>query len=426
MKAELLLEAQKVLGLDGLTPGDGDLAFGLDFLVAGAAKHELPYVSANLAAKGGDLVFPAYRMVERAGLKIGLIGVMGEQFAFPDADVKPATPAVQAAVTAARGEGADLVVLLSHLALSGDRTIAEAVPGIDLIFGGNDRRHQENPVVLGKTAIFQAGSRAKYVGQATFELVPGGSGWADPKGRQSALRQLERTKAQVGRYEKQLAEAPDEATRKRLERVLTFARARLEGLEVPEEAAGTAHQITATKIPMNRQIEDEPGMKALVDAMLEKMGPEVGGGDDHGHDHGPGGHDHGSKSQPPPPSGPYVSARQCRSCHPAQYKDWTGTGHAHAYATLMKEKRHFDQDCWSCHVTAAGKPGGPQTPAEAGVLRNVQCEACHGPGKDHVQKPGKGNIVKTPTEQTCVTCHTEEQTEGRFVYKDYLPKVDHL
>jgi hypothetical protein len=429
MKAELLLEAQAKLGVDVLTPGDGDLAFGLAFLVDGAKKNSLSYVSANLATPGGGLVFPASMVIERAGLKIGITGAISEEYAFEDAKPLPAHAAVQGAVEGLRADGVDLVILLSHLGLKGDRAIAEAVPGIDLIFGGDDRRHQESPVVVGTTAIFQAGSRSKYVGEATFEFVPGATGWADPAGRATALRQKERTAQQVTRYEKQLGEATDDATKKRLERVLMFARKRLEGIEIPAEATGPANTITSTKIPMGASLADEAEMKALVDAMLEKMGPQVGG-DDHGdHSHGPGGHGkdiHADKSKIPPFAGPYVMSRTCRSCHPAQYKDWTGTGHSHAYATLMKEKRQYDLQCWSCHVTGAGKKGGPEKPSRVAGLSNVQCEACHGPGKDHVEKPGKDNIVRAPDQSVCLECHTEEQTEGSFVYDEYLSRIDHL
>ncbi len=406
------------MGLDALNPGDGDLAFGLAFLVEGAAEHKLPYVSANLTDKGGKLVFPATRVVQRGGLKVGITGAIGEEFSPTDADILPATAAVTQAVAALRAQNVDLVILLSHLGLDGDKAIAAAVPGIDAIFGGHDRRHMESPTIVGGTAIFQAGSRAKYVGQATLVLVPGAKGWADPKGRDAAIRQRERTQAQVLRYEQQLAEAPDEATKKRLERVLTFARKRVEDMVVPEEVTGPTNRVEATKIPMGASLEDEPKMKALVDATLESMGPQLG---DDGHGHAPG--DHGKQALIN--TGPWVTSRQCRACHPAQYKDWTGSKHAHAYATLMKEKRHFDHQCWSCHSTGAGKPGGPQTPTEVGPLRNVQCESCHGPGQDHLAKPGKGNIVRTPNEAVCMECHTEEQTEGRFVFEDYLPKIDH-
>ena len=420
MKAELILAAQAKLGIDALTPGDGDLAFGLDFLVASVAKHELPYVSANLARTGGGLAFPATRIVEVGGVKVGLTGAIGEQFGFNDAEARPVDDALKAAVSSLRAADVDLVVLLSHLGLEGDRAVAVSVPGIDVIFGANDRRHQETPVIVGRTAIFQAGSRAKYVGKVTFDLVEGATGWADDKGRAAAIRQRDRTESQVKRYEKQLAEATDEAGRKRLERVLTFARKRLNEFSVPEPPPGPAHRIESTKIPMNTALADEPAMKALVDATLEKMGPEIGG-----EKHGVGdGHGHGA-SKKRPTAGPWVTSRQCRSCHNQQYKDWSQSGHAHAYASLMTEKRHFDHQCWSCHVTAAGQPGGPQTPTEVGPLRNVQCEACHGPGEKHLEKPVAGNIALAPSEKVCLQCHTEEQTEGAFDFDTYLAKIDH-
>ena len=123
--------------------------------------------------------------------------------------------------------------------------------------------------------------------------------------------------------------------------------------------------------------------------------------------------------------GDYVTARTCMGCHKEQHADWMKTPHARAWATLVKERRQYDLDCWSCHVTGAGKEGGPEGPDEVGPLKNVQCEACHGPGKAHVAAPTKENIVLAPSEALCKECHTEEQTEGRFVHADYLPKVDH-
>jgi len=413
LKAGLLLAAQKKLGLDALTPGDGDLAFGLDFLVDGVAKNSLPYVSANLARPDGGLVFPATLVVERSGLKVGITGAIGADFAVPDATILPPEPAVAKAVASLRSQGVDLVILLSHLGLKGDKAMATAVPGIDAIFGGHDRRHQETPAVVAKTAIFQAGSRAKYVGRATLTLVPGAEGWSDEKGRAAAVKQKERTEAQVKRYAQELADATDDATKKRLERVLTFARRRVAELVVPEEVSGPTNRIEATKIPMGASLADEEAMKVLVDATLEKLGPEASTA------HRP---VHGKVK---PLAGPYVGAQACRTCHAREYADWSGSDHARAYAALIRVKRQFDQQCWSCHVTGAGQKGGPQGPNAVGALRNVQCEACHGPGKAHVVRPVAGTIERAPEEPLCLTCHTEEQTEGRFSFRDYLPKIDH-
>jgi hypothetical protein len=49
-------------------------------------------------------------------------------------------------------------------------------------------------------------------------------------------------------------------------------------------------------------------------------------------------------------------------------------------------------------------------------LVNVQCEACHGPGKAHVESEGSsGSITARPDEATCRTCHTPGQ-DAHFDY----------
>jgi hypothetical protein len=60
-----------------------------------------------------------------------------------------------------------------------------------------------------------------------------------------------------------------------------------------------------------------------------------------------------------------------------------------------------------------------------GYLKDVGCESCHTAGRQHALNP---TVVKLPSqtpESLCVTCHTPEQTDKRFVYAEYLKKVVH-
>jgi hypothetical protein len=70
-------------------------------------------------------------------------------------------------------------------------------------------------------------------------------------------------------------------------------------------------------------------------------------------------------------------------------------------------------DCLRCHTT------GPQSLAAGGLrednrpgvggswaLDGVQCEACHGPGSNHVPNPSAGNIYLDPRSATCTGCHS--------------------
>jgi hypothetical protein len=48
------------------------------------------------------------------------------------------------------------------------------------------------------------------------------------------------------------------------------------------------------------------------------------------------------------------------------------------------------QRCFACHTTASGKPAGGVD--FAGLIPGVTCEACHGPGKDHVTAIKQGRL----------------------------------
>ncbi len=419
LKAELLAEAAgpKYLGFDAMTPGDGDFAFGPAFVTEQAKRHSLPYVSANVRTVDGAALFPAYKVVERGDWKIGITGVLSETASITGLKIAPSKEAVAGVVRTLReAEKVDIVVVLSHLGLTDDKALARLVPEIDMIFGGHSRRHQEQAAIVGDTAIFQAGSRGKALGEAAF-LLRGARGFANPGAKLQIERQRAVIEKQVARFQEQLAGDLDEATRTRLSRVLKFNQDKLETLVIPPDDDGTRSLIEGRKVDMHRSLPDEPAMAKLVDATLEKLGPMLVAEEAEK-----------AKNRPKPPKkkqmGDWVGANACRACHAVQFEDWRKTPHARAYVTLLKEKRQYDLDCWSCHVTGAGELGGPQSPTEVGYLRNVQCEACHGPGREHVQD-ATVDMVKSPSEATCLGCHTEEQTEGRFVHDEYRPKIDH-
>jgi hypothetical protein len=411
--------------VDALGVGDGDLAFGLEFLVSEANKRQLPYISANLVGADDELVFPATRIVTKGDLRIGLTSVLQDQMHVAGGHVLPAVESLRSAVRTLRESDVDLVMVLSHLGLASDKVLPHEVEGIDLIFGAHSRSHQEDPVIVGTTAIFQAGSRGKHLGQVSLTFRKGVSGWTDPSASRRVEAQRKQLLDQIKNYEEQLATlaAEKESQRPRLERVVSFSRRRLDAMpsEVPTDAA--RNLLTSEKIPLDRGLDDDPAMKKLVDAAFERLGPEgrsalsgVGTGE---HDHS-----HDAAKVKTREYGDFVGAEVCRSCHQQQHADWSATPHARAYTTLVKERRHFDLDCWSCHVTGAKQPGGPLSPYDVGPMRNVQCEACHGPGRRHIANP-KEDMVRVPSEAHCKGCHDDEQTEGRFKYLEYLPKVDH-
>lgn len=411
IKADLLLAANQLLGVDALGPSDGDLAFGLDFLVEGARKYDLPYVSANLARTGGELVFPATRVIEHQGRRIGVTSLMPMSHPFAGVELLPHKESLEGAVASLREQGVELIVLLSGAGLDETRALVEVVEGVDIVLCSHTRKHQTDPVIVGRTAIFEAGSRGKHLGKVDIEFREGGVGWSNEEGRERALRSLESVKRQLDRYDEQLAAATDVQATRRLERLRRMTQQRYDGIFVPPEDDGTTHTIRGSQAPMDKGLGDEPAMKALVDAALAKLGdaPAAAGSGEARKEYGD-----------------FVGASTCLACHKEQYTDWKQTGHARAYKALVADQRQFDDDCWSCHVTGAGAEGGPAGPKEVGPMRNVQCESCHGPGRAHSTNPEKVDMQPGNDEKLCLACHTEEQTEGSFVLDEYLPKVAHV
>lgn len=104
---------------------------------------------------------------------------------------------------------------------------------------------------------------------------------------------------------------------------------------------------------------------------------------------------------------PYAGAAACKDCHTAIYDAWDKTKHAHALSRLGGSDRQSGK-CIECHVTGTAEQIAREGAAPS--LRDVQCEACHGPGRAHAAgaaatPPAIVRLVKKPGTEICEQCH---------------------
>ncbi|HXI88756.1 MAG TPA: multiheme c-type cytochrome [Blastocatellia bacterium] len=119
---------------------------------------------------------------------------------------------------------------------------------------------------------------------------------------------------------------------------------------------------------------------------------------------------------------PYVGVETCAGCHEKEHQVWVNSRHGHAMATLEKKNQQFDNECVRCHVVGFQK-GGFQSLYTTPQFANVQCEECHGPGRQHASNPGKGyGFMATPV--GCMQCH-KEPNDPDFDFAVYWPKIKH-
>jgi hypothetical protein len=119
----------------------------------------------------------------------------------------------------------------------------------------------------------------------------------------------------------------------------------------------------------------------------------------------------------------YVTSAACSQCHVAQYMKWAGSPHAQATDPLPPRWVEFETGCLDCHATGA-KPATATTKLEIARLQSVQCEQCHGPGSNHVAKPGKGYGRVSNLQNACARCHTTE-TSPDFDFQTAWAKIKH-
>lgn len=182
----LELELLSRLGLSALALGNHELSLSSQSLADVLSRATFPVLAANLGAESGSALAGrlAPSVLLRAGeLRVGVIGVANPTS--PPGLARPgnawslellAEPAltVQAALDDVAPR-ADLLVVLSHLGLDGDRELVTATRGIDLVLGGHQHVVTAEPEWADdrsarRVPIVHSGSYGKLVSRLELRL----------------------------------------------------------------------------------------------------------------------------------------------------------------------------------------------------------------------------------------------------------------
>jgi 2',3'-cyclic-nucleotide 2'-phosphodiesterase/3'-nucleotidase len=173
------------LQMDAITLGNHEFDWGLDKLAARVAESTFPYVSANVRDRDGkgrlDFVKP-FVMIERLGVKIAVIGIVTPETAYTTGpkivapfEFRDPVTVVKEMLPIVRQQGAEVIVVLSHLAseqdesglVTGDAAVlAGAVAGIDAVVSGHSHK-----IVAGKVndvPVVQANFNARALGKISL------------------------------------------------------------------------------------------------------------------------------------------------------------------------------------------------------------------------------------------------------------------
>lgn len=414
VKVDLIAASLKLAGLDGIAIGGRDWQLGRSELQALFRKHELPVVAANIACEGWDDL-PGHRIVERAGWRIGVIGIAANA---PAGCVEKDLIETLKEQVAATPDVDARVVLWGPDSRMYEGLGAE-VAGVDFVLAGQGGSPRPYPTQSGDAWLMLPHMRSKQLSVVELSAVDGGSGWSPDEYREVLVREEHRFLERVRGAEERLSSGNNEESTRAKSQLLYVQKrhkSAAEALRKWDERGKLRNSFRYFHRTLDKDMDEHPATKDLYDAALARIEgmetqPSFGFGQD-------------GKRMVSGDSA-YAGAHSCIPCHRAEHLQWSTTPHSRAYQSLVDEKRNMDRECYSCHITGADHEDGPKEPGAVGPYRDVQCEACHGPSHAHTQTPLDVKPVRTPTQETCTGCHDGVRDEGRFDWASYLPKVVH-
>jgi sulfur-oxidizing protein SoxB len=172
-----MVDCFKLLKPDAMT-GHWEFTYGTERVKELTESLGFPFLALNVRdTEWQEPAFPAYKMFEKGGVKIAVLGqafpytpVANPRWMIPTWSFGIREDDVRANVEKARKEGAQLVVLLSHNGFDVDRKLAGRVSGIDVILTGHTHDALPEAIKVGKTLLIASGSHGKFLSRLDLDV----------------------------------------------------------------------------------------------------------------------------------------------------------------------------------------------------------------------------------------------------------------
>src|SRR5699024_8744251 len=169
------------LNLDGMT-AHWEFAYGPKQFEKIISMLNYPMLAANIYHKDNDeLVFPSHKIVEKAGLKIGIIGIAehivdkmmpphfheGIYFTLGNEELPKIIKGLR------EQDKVDLVVVLSHFGFPQEAKLASEVDGIDILLSEHTHNRLTKHVIINDTILIQSGCHCSFIGKLELDIEDG-------------------------------------------------------------------------------------------------------------------------------------------------------------------------------------------------------------------------------------------------------------
>jgi 2',3'-cyclic-nucleotide 2'-phosphodiesterase (5'-nucleotidase family) len=180
-KGDSLVPILNTMEIDAMT-AHWEFAYGPDHLKKLSTLLDYPILANNCYDKESKQpVFPTHTIIERAGLKIGVIGIAchivdktmpphystGVSFTLGNEELPSQIDKLR------KIDKVDLIVVLSHLGFPIEVQIASEVKGIDVLLSAHTHNRLYKPVIINNTLIIQSGCHGSFIGRLDLYVENG-------------------------------------------------------------------------------------------------------------------------------------------------------------------------------------------------------------------------------------------------------------
>ena len=371
-RAAEMLRMSRMVGVDLWIPGASDLVAMSGNDIAGI---DAPAVASAtwIDAASGELLLPPFAVLERGGVRVGVVGLSARPQGTEAVAYRPAIDAVEQTLPLLPND-LDWVIAAGNLAEAEAEAVA-AVAGVSAVFSTRGESYTDPPQGRSDRIVIETPDRGRYLQVIHARL---GTDAGQP-----------------------LLLHPDPPE----------WRARLAGVRRGEadafDASGAGRNLgLVNTIPLSGDLDREGAVSRRLGTYRNEQRIRAT-----------------KTAATEPDTGPhYASSGSCVNCHSDEFARWTLTSHARAWRSLVERGETDNPECIGCHTTGYGEPGGFGELSTTNIrkYKGVQCEGCHGPMGGH---PNAGDVASTAiTEASCTGCHDEANSPD-FEYTKYVAQA---
>lgn len=178
--AQDMIDCMALLKPDAMV-GHWEFTLGTDRVMEIVDNMAYPFLASNIVdTDWEEAVFESTAIYDRGNTRVAVIGqampytpIANPRWMFPEWSFGLRVELLQENINAARADGAEVVVLLSHNGFDVDQKLATVLEGVDVILTGHTHDAVPAALNINNTLVMSSGSHGKYLGRIDLDVSNG-------------------------------------------------------------------------------------------------------------------------------------------------------------------------------------------------------------------------------------------------------------